>query len=124
MTAAPVPSLAEHLDRKDRGEGFEEFVAEVAAAALTDLEPGQRATLRVMKPLAIAFVEALRGEIAAGRDGVETTDLVCIIAGYTLFLAVVSGLKEGAPLDRVAEIVVDAAAHGIRRAAADQGRKR
>lgn len=119
-----IPTLAEHLDGRDRGEGFEEFVAEILKQQPNAHSPGQQATLRVMRPVLIALVETLRAEQSAGRTVGETIGFVPEVVGYCMFCAVAGALHEDAPLRKVALTIADLMKSGAKRAAEDQSKRR
>jgi hypothetical protein len=115
-----IPSLAEHLDGRDRGEAFEEFVAEWARANAKLDDPRQQAVFRLFKTFNIAIVEALRGELAAGRDAGESIELAAGVLGYSMYTAMLGAAREGAAAGKLAQLLIGLIALGVRRAVADQ----
>ena len=67
-----LPTLAECLGDRDRGDGFEAFLANIIEQSLTAVSPDEQAMLRFLKTFGVAIVEALRMEAAAGSPTEQT----------------------------------------------------
>lgn len=88
------------------------------AEALAERDVGDRGERDPARRTKVARVRLEVVEIVA--DASPTRGLFCAACGRPL----VAEAQDDAPLDRVAEIVIDLAARGMRRAAEDHGRKK
>ncbi len=103
----PLPSLAQYLS-ETRGEGFEEWLQEtLAIESMLETDTG-KASSRMIRTLSVAIVEVFRAELDThDRDYAETVMLLSRALGFCGMAAIVSGLKEDAPLKKVKRWVVD-----------------
>lgn len=106
------PTLAQHLGDGNRAEGFEEWVAANYAAEVLSGDEGAKATGRIIRTLTIAMVEAGRRENEEGADYFDTVLRMGRGAGVALMAAVMSTLRDDAPLDEARDMIVKLVSEG------------
>jgi hypothetical protein len=114
----PSPTLAEWLDDVSdigRAEDYQQWLRtsiELERGVLTDEEAR---SVRLVHILSIACVEACRIETEQhGADFSEVTIALARAAGVACFGAVVSGLRNDAPLIKIANVVSGEFEHGAK----------
>ena len=118
-----LPTLAEWLDGRDRGEAFEEFVSETMAMS-AGVSTDDQSMLRILRTLGIAIVEAARREDAEDTPRIDVVARLARATGYMLFNTVLSSMRDGVPLERVAKIIRADIREGIDEAVAAARRDR
>ena len=106
-----IPTLREWLGDGARADGFEEFVLSTLQAEDGE-DAGVQASMRVIRTLLIAMVEAGRREDEAGSDAVDTLLRMGRGLGYAFMAAMVSKGSPDMPLLRAKKMALEMVAEG------------
>lgn len=106
-----IPTLRQWLGDGARAEGFEEFVLATLNAE-DGSDPGVQASMRVVRTLLVAMVEAGRREDEAGSDAVDTLLRMGRGLGYAFMAAMVSKGSKDMPLLRAKKMALEMVGEG------------
>lgn len=105
-----VKTLREHLGPGERAAGFEEWTAEISAAAKTaELigDPWRAMFGRMLETVAIAGTETLRREEKLGTDYAQACFALVQAMGYCAITAALSGMKDDVPAEVIDRMAID-----------------
>ena len=115
LTRDNLPSLAA-LIGEARADGFEDFVASCFGPDVKAQDEREQAFVRLLQIFGVAIVEASRRECELGRDPLETLQTMPRALGFMLFANYYGHADEGAPPLRIAKMLGEEIAFGIRQA--------
>ena len=116
ITDRPLPSLAQWLGDGARAEDFEAWVSDMMSLeyAARATSPREEQTVRLLRTTAIAFVEAMRIEDAAGADSIDALLALARVSGIAVMGAVTCAVTDDAPLLKIAKMMAEEFSHGAK----------